>query len=58
MAWNHRVSGLSKGDLELIGSEKNDEFQFKNASASDGHPKWVHGVWGFVKLKYEEIGEK
>jgi hypothetical protein len=29
MAWDHRVSGLSKGDSELIGSEKNDEFQFK-----------------------------
>jgi hypothetical protein len=29
MPWDHRVSGLSKGDSELIGSEKNDEFLSK-----------------------------
>jgi hypothetical protein len=52
MAWDHRASGLSKEDSELIVSEKNGKFSVQNGSVSNGHPKWVHDVWGLVKLKH------
>jgi hypothetical protein len=38
-------------------SEKDEKFSARNGGVSNGHPKWVYDVWGFVIPKHEGIGE-
>jgi hypothetical protein len=49
--------GIEIQVFNSVSSEKDEKFFARNCGVYNGHPKWVHDVWGFVILKHEEIGE-